>query len=122
MKTIIRVIVMAFILSIAMAFSANAQEKYQVTRVDGYGVKFAKIYFTIDEGHIQMTTKGKPFEEEYVIVLDTEKQLVFDVVGGLNKIRYTLTRDVSNPSIQYQTRDSFSGETTSSLWIIKKVK
>tara|TARA_R110000803_G_C11772075_1_gene295417 strand:+ start:54 stop:410 length:357 start_codon:yes stop_codon:yes gene_type:complete len=114
--------ILTIALTIGLAFSTNAQEKYQVTRVDGYGVKFGKIFFTIDEGHIQMTAKGKPFEEEYVIVLDTEKQLVFDVVGGLNKIRYTLTRNVSNPSIQYQTRDSFSGETTSSLWIIKKVK
>ena len=106
---------------VALTFSMNAQEKYQITRVDGVGIKFAKMFFIIDEGEVRMTVKGKPYEEEYVIVLDTEKQLVFDVVGGLNKIRYTLTRDVKHPSIQYQTRDSFSGETTSSLWMIKKV-
>ena len=112
---------MAFILSVAMAFSANAQEKYQVTRIQGYGIKSAKIFFTIDEGHIQMTVKGKPYEEQYKIVLDTEKRLVFDVVGGLNKTRYTLTRDVKYPSLQFQNRDSFSGETTTQLWMIKKV-
>ena len=114
--------ILTIVVWIALTMTMTAQEKYQVTRVDGYGIKSAKIFFTIDEGHIQMTAKGKPYEEEYTIVLDTEKQLVFDVVGGLNKIRYTLTRNVSSPSIQYQTRDSFSGETTSSLWIIKKVK
>ena len=59
---------------IGFAFSMTAQEKYQVTRVDGFGIKSAKIFFTIDEGHIQMTTKGKPYEEQYEIVLDTDKQ------------------------------------------------
>ena len=117
MKKVLLVLAM-----VALTFSANAQEKYQVTRVDGYGIKSAKIFLTIDEGEILMTVKGKPYEEQYEIVLNTEKQLVFDVVGGLNKIRYTLTRDVKYPSIQFQTRDSFSGETTTSLWMIKKVK
>ena len=106
---------------VALTFSMNAQEKYQVTRIQGYGVKSGKIFFTIDKGEVEMTAKGKSTEQEYEIVLDTEKRLVFDVVGGLNKTRYTLTRDVKYPSLQFQNRDSFSGETTTQLWMIKKV-
>ena len=116
MKKVLLVLAM-----VALTFGMNAQEKYQVTRMQGYGVKSGEIFFTIDKGEVKFTAKGKPYEEEYVIVLNTEKQLVFDVVGGLNKIRYTLTRDAKYPSIQFQARDSFSGETTTSLWMIKKV-
>ena len=107
---------------VALTISMTAQETWQITRMQGLGVKSAKMFFTLDQEEIKLTIKGKVTEEKYVLVADTGSQVIFDGKVGVNDARYTLTRSDKHASIQYQYRDSFSGETTTQLWMIKKVK
>ena len=114
--------ILTIALTIALAFSMTAQETWQITRMQGMGVKSAKMFFTLDQEEIKLTIKGKVTEEKYVLVADTGSQVIFDGKVGVNDARYTLTRSDKHASIQYQHRDSFSGQTTKMIWMIKKVK